>query len=245
MTDPVDPATAVPPGEGDSPPGDPAPGPSAAPARPLPEPRQRHYRLSRQVRNRPKVLAARRANLVKARAAARASIYRPTERRRAASRANIQKAHAWRRSAKGNEIARRNAYRHGLSVKKLPELLVPLGEGPEDLERHREMVWEALRPRDAVEEDWVERLAQAAWRRLRLFRGCARQEILMWRRLQARGVPEQGLSQEETERRAAVITWRIQQSDSLQDEASRLGTRILKLLESFLAVRSVEEEPAD
>lgn len=226
-------------------PSPPTAAPPAAAATALAAPVRRRHRLSRRGRQSAKAWAARRANIAKARAVARTHGYRPTERRRAASRANLAKAHAWRRTQKGNEVARRNAFRHGLAVKKLPELLVPLGEGPEDLERHREMVWEVFRPQDPVEEDLAERLAQATWRRMRLFRACARQEIVMWRRLQTRGVPEQGLSQREDERRAGVISRRIEQSDSLGDEASALGTRILKLLDTLVAARSVEEETGD
>lgn len=212
---------------------DPVPNPSAA-ASPPPEGRQSA-----------KALAARRANIAKAHAAARQSGYRPTERRRAASRANLAKAHAWRRSPQGNAVARRNAFQHGLAVKKLPELLVPLGEGLEDLERHRAMVWEVFQPQDGVEEDLVERLAQATWRRMRLLRARARQELLMWRRLQARAGQKQRLSREETERRAGVIARRLDQSSSIEDEASALETRIHKLLDTLVAVRSVEEAVGD
>jgi len=237
MTDRADPAVAVPPGEEGSPPVEPAPEPSAATAAPRAERRKVHYRLSRQVRNRPKVLAARRANLVKARAADKADIYRPTERRRAASRANIQKAIAWRRSPQGNAVARANAFRHGLAVKKLTGLLKPLAETPEDFDRHYRLVQQVFQPESDVEQDLVFSLAKASWRRIRILRARARLEVAVWRRRLARKSQAERLSLEEVTRRAEVISRRMARASNVEDESLALATRIDRLLADLIRAR--------
>lgn len=107
------------------------------------------------------------------------------------------------------------------------------------------MVWEALRPRDAVEEDLVERLAQATWGRMRPFRARARQEILMWRRPQSRAGQTQRLSLEETERRVRVISRRLDESGSIEDQTFPLEKRIRELLDGLVASRAVDAEAGD
>ena len=242
MTDPDPiPSPALTPLPGDSQPEEPAVAQPGTAATPLADRRRRRGRRSPEGRQSAKALAARRANIAKARAVARGYVYRPTARRQAASRANIQKAIAWRRSQKGNAIARRNALLHGLAVKKLPELLVPLGEGPQDLEKHRAMVERVFQPATEIEWDLVERLAQATWRRMRIYRALARLEVLMWRRLLARAGPERRLSCDETSERARVISKQLDRAFLLEDQANVLENRIERLLNALISERAREE----
>lgn len=218
----------------------PDPNPSTPPT-PLAERRKRHYRLSRQVRNRPKVLAARRANIAKAHVANQADLYRSTARRRAASRANIQKAIAWRRSPQGNAVARRNAFRHGLAVKKLPELLKPWAETSEDFARHYQLVERVFQPESEVEQDLVFRLAQASWRRIRILRARARLEVAVWRRRLARKSRAGGLSLAEITRRAEVISKRLVRATNVEDESLALAARIERLLRALIRARGAAD----
>ncbi len=177
------------------------------------------------------------STLAKAHAAVRAGNFRVTERRRAASRANIQKAIAWRRSPEGNAVARRNAFRHGLAVKKLPELLKPLAETPEDFARHYALVERVFQPPSEVERDLVFSLARASWRRIRILRARARLEVAVWRRRLARKSPVERLSLKETARRAEVISRRMERASNVEDESLALATRIERLLANLIRAR--------
>ncbi len=189
-----------------------------------------------------KAMAARRANLAKARAADRDLIYRPTKRRRAASRRNLQKAIAWRRSAEGNEVARLNAFKHGLAVEQLPELLVRLGEAPEDFEKHYERVRRVLRPASKTERHLVERLARATWRRIRLFRAQARLERYIWRRLLARSGQARHSTLEEVSNCAFEISGLLLEGRRVHTEAYKLDGRIERLLAELIRARARAEK---
>jgi hypothetical protein len=208
-------------------------------------------------------LAARRANLELARAAPRDRIYRRTRRRREASRRNIQLALAWRRSPEGNARARLNAFQHGLAAKTNPELRAALGESPEDFARHLELVARVFVPRDEEEGRLIERLAQATWRHIRIFRAQARLERFAWRRLLARaGKARAGhalgphppapltppalsgarhLSLEETSERAYQVSKLFAEARLVESEASRVEDRIERILAALIRERARAE----
>jgi hypothetical protein len=190
-------------------------------------------------------LAARRANLAKARAADKDLIYRPTERRRAASRANLQKAIAGRRSPQGNARARLNALQHGLTVKPRPDILTSLGEAPEDFARHRQLVQRVFPPETELEEDLVERLARISWRRIRLLRGRARLESLLWRRWADRMGKPRRLSLEEITERVTAIGRRLERAHRVEDESYNLEGRIDRILVALIRGRAREEGVGD
>jgi len=211
------------PGTEESPSGGPPPG--------SPSPRRRGRPLSEAE------LAARRANLELARAAPRDRIYRRTRRRREASRRNIQLALAWRRSPEGNARARLNAFRHGLAAKTDPELRAALGESPEDFARHLELVSRVFLPRDKEEGRLIERLAQATWRHIRIFRAQARLERFAWRRLLARAGKGRRLSLEETSERAYQVSKLFAEARLVESQASQLEARIERILAALIRQR--------
>jgi len=186
-------------------------------------------------------LAARCANLELARAAPRDRIYRRTRRRREASRRNIQLALAWRRSPEGNARARLNAFRHGLAAKTNPELRAALGESPEDFARHLELVSRVFLPRDKAEGRLIERLAQATWRHIRIFRAQARLERFAWRRLVAQAGKARRLTLEETSERAYQVSKLFAGARLAESEGSRLGDRIERILAALIRERARRE----
>ncbi|MBZ5515619.1 MAG: hypothetical protein LAN62_12420 [Acidobacteriia bacterium] len=206
-------------------------------------------------------LAARRANLEFARAAPRDRIYRRTRRRREASRRNIQRALAWRRSPQGNARARLNAFQHGLAAKTSPELRAALGESPEDFARHLELISRVFRPLDQEEARLIERLAQATWQHMRVFRAQARLERFAWRRLvprtadkarpgHARGLhpptpltppassTTRPLTLEETSERAYEVSKLFAEARLVESEAYKLEDRVERILAALIRLRA-------
>jgi hypothetical protein len=127
-------------------------------------------------------MAADRANMRKlnARAAAdkdfRARKYRPTARRVAASRASIKIAQATPRTPESWDPSRYNALKHGLYVHSFEQTLAKLGESAEEFRSFRERLERAFQARGAPEQWAAKRLAEALWRRLRLFKAQLRSE---------------------------------------------------------------------
>jgi hypothetical protein len=187
-------------------------------------------------------LEARRANLIFARAAPRDRIYRRTRRRREASRRNVQLALAWRRSPAGNARARLNALKHGLATKTSPELRAALGEAPEDFDRHLQLVARAFLPRDKEEGRLIERLAQATWRRMRIFRAQARLERLAWRRLAGPAGKVGPLTRAEVCQRADEVAKLMIEGRLVESEAWKLEDRIQRILATLVRQRAKQEE---
>jgi hypothetical protein len=190
-------------------------------------------------------LAARRVNLIFARAAPRDRIYRRTRRRREASRRNIQLALAWRRSPAGNARARLNALKHGLAAKTSPELRAALGDAPEDFDQHLQLVARAFLPRDQEEGRLIERLAQATWRRMRIFRAQARLERLAWRRLAGPPGKVRQLTREEIYRRAEGVSELLMEGRLVENEAWKLEDRIQRILAALIRQRAIEQGTRD
>jgi len=190
-------------------------------------------------------LEARRANLIFARAAPRDRIYRRTRRRREASRRNVQLALAWRRSPTGNARARLNALKHGLAAKTSPELRAALGEAPEDFDKHLQLVARAFLPRDKEEGRLIERLAQATWRRMRIFRAQARLERLAWRRLAGPAGKVRPLTRAEVCQRADEVSKLLIEGRLVESEAWKLEDRIQRILATLIRQRAKEEGNRD
>jgi hypothetical protein len=185
-------------------------------------------------------LAARRANLRKARAAPREVIYRPTEKRRAASRANLQKAQAARRGPRGNAAARLNALKHGLfATARVGESVRRLGESPQEFAAHRRRFERLFAPFDDEEKRLVKRLADACWRRLRLFRAAARWESDRLKQVLAHEPALPRLDVEETEHRARILVLAFFDTvDGVFRESDKLNSQIEALLRAVLRKRS-------
>lgn len=150
----------------------------------------------------PKVLAANRAKLIKANAVDPAIRYRSTPSRLAACRANLLKAHAANlpsrpeiplglqscspRQARSHVSALVSAlnrdrvyggcFRHGLYAPDLARSLRLAGESAPEYFAHLRRFDRAMEPRDEDEKNLVRGIAEATWRRLRVFRGHANWE---------------------------------------------------------------------
>jgi hypothetical protein len=107
------------------------------------------------------VRTANRINLEKARSVDKAIRYRPTEKRLAASRANLEK---------GRQSPNYKPYvRHGLRAVDLRQSAPLVGERQEEYDRHLQLVERVLPARYQEERNGVLGLAQALWRRRRVF----------------------------------------------------------------------------
>ena len=181
---------------------------------------------------------ARRANLAKARAALAARGYPPTEKRQAASLANLQKALAARRSPQGNAAARLNALRHGLFARLVPESVTRLAENPQEFADHRRRFAQVFAPEDETEREFVRRLADAVWRRLRLHDAQAYWESRRLRQFFKEAPRAARLTAEETEHRAYALAHVLNDYESFIAEISRLEAQVERELRRLLRKRS-------
>jgi hypothetical protein len=133
------------------------------------EANRRNFRLT------PARLKSMGANIRKAQAAS-VRKFTSTERRRQANRANLSKAWATPRSPASYARSRFNHLKHGLQTRTLEETITLLGEDVKEFERHLACVERAFAPQDELERRIIRRLAEALWRRLRLYRAQARWE---------------------------------------------------------------------
>ncbi len=108
-----------------------------------------------------KVRASGRLNLEKARAVGNKILYRPTDKRVDACRSNLEKA---RESPNYKPFVR-----HGLRAVDLRRSAPQVGESQEDLDRHLERVQGVVQAITGRERNAVQGLAQALWRRQRVF----------------------------------------------------------------------------
>jgi hypothetical protein len=148
----------------------------------------------------------------------------------AARRANLELARA-----------RLNAFKHGLAAKTNPELRAALGESPEDFARHLELVARVFLPQNQEEGRLIERLAQATWRHIRIFRAQARLERFAWRRLLARAGKGRRLTLEETSERAYHVSKLFAEARLVESEASQLVDRIEHILAALIRERARRE----
>ncbi len=201
-------------------------------------------------------LASRRANLQKARAAGKGKIYHPTPARQAASRANMARAIAARKSPRGNASARLNALSHGLFTKDVAASVGRMGEDPREFREHHALFHAIFVPEDNEERDWVRRLADINWKRLRFLRAQAAWELERLKKafapVTARGSV---ISAEETLRRAHIFSRTlggfVEYIDPLGRFESRMDRELRKLLKKrsggkikykvFRVTRDVEE----
>ena len=180
-------------------------------------------------------LASRRANLLKARVAGKHKIYHPTEARQAASRSNIARAIAARKSPHGNASARQNALSHGLFTKDVAASVGRMGEDPGEFREHHALFNTIFVLEDNEEREWVRRLADINWKRLRFLRAQAAWELerlkMAFEPVTARG---SAISAEETLRRAHIFDRSlggfVEYIDPLGRFQSRMDRELRKLL---------------
>jgi hypothetical protein len=94
-----------------------------------------------------------------------------------------------------------------------------------------------LLPRGETEQKLVERLAEATWRHIRIFRAQARFERFGWRRLLASAGKATRLTARATDERAFAISQLLFEGERMLDEAYELQTRIKRILGSLLRER--------
>jgi hypothetical protein len=186
----------------------------------------------------PRQVSASRANLLKANAD-KALQYRPTAGRLLASRANLVKARAARRTMPESYArSRYSAVKHGLHVGALAESLKLLGEDPEEFQKHRLRVERAFFPLDDLERTILRHLAEALWRRLRLYRAQARWEADALERCLDASATSERLTADEIEERACQITEILLEMDRLEKQRFLLLRKVERPLRALLRKRT-------
>jgi hypothetical protein len=199
---------------------------------------KRKYRLTRAGRLSVRAQAARRANLEKARAAPREVLYRATPKRRAASRANLRKAIAARKAPEGNRAARLNALRHGLFSRQMAESIDRLGESREEFRAHQRLFECYFAPEDDPERALVRSIAEATWRRLRLFRSQAHFEARRIAKTLGDAPSASKLTAQEAERRALVLVQLLFSYERMFQEAWKIHSQVERALRRLLRKKS-------
>jgi len=129
-----------------------------------------------------------------------------TPRRLAAVRVNMAKARAARLNMPETyQRARYSALKHGLYVRALEDTVKLLGEDPKEFQAHLCLLERTFLPQDETERRMVRRLAEALWRRLRLYRAQARWEEDALKGILASGPACESLDAHQTRLRAYVL----------------------------------------
>lgn len=183
-------------------------------------------------------LAARRANIKRAHAAPKEKIYRATERREAASRANMEKAIAARKSEAGIIAARLNAATHGYYIKDLAGSFRRMREDPKEYQTLLALFEGIFVPQDEEESEYVRRLTQASWKRLRLFRAQAVWELQRLREVLKSIDTSRPLTPFETHRRAALVYLVFDYYADYIDLIGKHRVQIQKLMNKLIIKRS-------
>ncbi len=131
------------------------------------EANRRNFRLT------PARRAAMSGNIRKAQAAS-VRRFRMTPARRRANLANIRKAIAAPRTPESRARSRFNRLKHGLQARSFEQTLGPFGEHAAEFQAHRAAMERTLAPQDDDERALVERISEAIWLRLRIYRAQAR-----------------------------------------------------------------------
>lgn len=189
----------------------------------------------------PARLAAMRTNAGKMQAAS-VEKFRLTERRLLASRANLRKAQAVERAPKSYARSRFNHLKHGLQVRTLDETLTLLGEDPREFQLHRDLLARAFVPQDELERKVIHRLAEAVWRRLRLYRAQARWEADMLKAHLGASPPLKTLPPELTRLRAFGLMALLLNQDCLSRWSDQLLRRVEHMLRFLLRKRLGHED---
>ena len=156
----------------------------------------------------------------------------------AARRANVAKAIASRRDPAVLARVRLNALKHGLFATKVPDGVAKLGEDPAEFAAHGQRFAQVFAPQDDAEREIVQRLAEAVWRRLRLFPAQAHWESNRLRKLFAEAPRTARLTTEDTELRAYAVAHALNDFRWFFEEASRLEAKIERQLRRLLRKRS-------
>ena len=174
-----------------------------------------------------KVRAASRLNLEQARAVGHDILYRRTEKRVNANRANLLKA---RQSPKYKPYVR-----HGLRAVDLRESAPQVGETEAEYDRHRELVESVLPAHRQRKRNGVQGLAQALWRRRRLFGSRAHYETLRFYQ-ELETAAADGLCPYAV-RNLSFATWHLfldGQDPRLELIMDRLDKRLVRVGEAYL-----------
>jgi hypothetical protein len=199
------------------------------------EANRRNFRLT------PARLRAMHANALKMQ---RASVekFRMTEARREASERNLRKALATPRTPESRLRSRFNHLQHGLQVRSLDETMVLLGEDPKELEAHRERFRRVFAPSGPAEEKVVRALAEAVWRRLRLFRAQAVRESKQLKKLFEFAPPVSGLDAEMTRSRLLILLTALTDRDRFIQLDQELIAAVEREARMLLRLRSEGRE---
>lgn len=195
------------------------------------EANRKNYRLT------PARLRAMRANALKMQ---RASVerFQLTEARKQANARNLLKAHAAPRPPESRLRSRFNHLQHGLDVRSLEETMEQMGEDPKEFEKHVERFRRAFVPGGETEEKVVRSIAEATWRRFRLFRAQACWEAGQVKKLFELAPSPSRLDLEATRTRALNLIIALNDRDRFHQHDQALIAGVERELRMLLRLRS-------
>ncbi len=135
---------------------------------------------------------------------------------------------------------RYHTLKHGLGagVCSLEESIAALGEDPAEFQALTGLVEHAFAPKTLPEYDVLQRVAEAIWRRLRLYKAAAQWEVDALSQALS-SVPEvENLSVNETHLRACVVLARLLDERQLYRSRLRLLAQIERQFRALLKIRS-------
>ncbi|MBI4165556.1 MAG: hypothetical protein HY508_07470 [Acidobacteria bacterium] len=181
-----------------------------------------------------------RAMSINARKMQRASVekFRMTEARRQANARNIRKAQAAPRTPESRLRSRFNHLQHGLQARSLEETIERMGEDPKGFQEHVERFRRVFVPRGAAEEEVLRSIAEAVWRRLRLFHGQACWEGKLLKQIFERSPALSQLDLEETRARAHLLLIALTDRDRFFEYDQALIANVERELRMLLRLRS-------
>ena len=196
---------------------------------------RRNFRMT------PARLRAMRANALKMQ---RASVenFRMTEARRQANARSIRKAQAAPRTPASRLRSRFNHLQHGLQARSPATSIRRLGEKPQEFKQHLELFRRVFVPHSATEEKVVRSIAEAAWRRLRLFRAQAVWEAKQVKRIFRMAPPLPRLDLEMTRARAHLLLIALTDRELFHKHDQSLIAAVERELRMLLRLRSDGKE---
>jgi len=135
---------------------------------------------------------------------------------------------------------RYHTLKHGLGAgsSSLEESAAALGEDPVELKAFAGLIERTFVPRNLPEYEVVQRLAEAIWRRLRLYKAAAHWEAEALRQALSSGPQVERLSVEETKMRACGVMMLLVDETRLSRSRFQLLAQVERQLRALLKIRS-------
>ena len=135
---------------------------------------------------------------------------------------------------------RYHTMKHGLGAgsSSIEESMAALGEDPAEFKTFTELIERTFVPKNLAEYEVVQRLAEAIWRRLRLYKAAAHWEAEALRQALSSGPLVKSLSVDETKMRAAGVMMLLVDEARLSSSRLQLLAQVERQMRALLKIRS-------